>query len=341
MWYGSMMQRTPTDLRAASVAPPATPAPEPAPTPAGRSGAHRGAVHAPTHEARPHTRGRVPASAVRPEWCDEEGYPFRDVPLSNDTHLRQTLYAVTVLRTRYAGAAERVYVGGDLFIYYREGDRNAAVAPDAFVAFGASQAPDRTSWKVWREGRGPDWVLEVLSESTRKRDEVDKLAIYRELQVGEYWLFDPYTERRGGPALRGLKRAEDDWRSLRPDAAGVFRSDLLGLTLHVEGGDLRFRDAETGEALIAHAESIAALRDEAEAHRAEKNAHQAERQAHRRTRRRLAHEAAARREETTARRAEVEAHRTTRRQLAEEAAAREAAEARVAELKALLEGNRG
>jgi Uma2 family endonuclease len=37
----------------------------------------------------------------------------------------------------------------------------------------------------------PDLVIEVLSESTRRRDEGLKLTRYERLGVGEYWMFDP------------------------------------------------------------------------------------------------------------------------------------------------------
>ena len=30
-----------------------------------------------------------------------------------------------------------MYVSGDLLVYYEEGNRNVAVAPDAFVVFGS------------------------------------------------------------------------------------------------------------------------------------------------------------------------------------------------------------
>lgn len=42
-----------------------------------------------------------------------------------------------------------VYVGGDMLMYYREGDPSAVVSPDVFVALGAPKEPLRDTWKLW------------------------------------------------------------------------------------------------------------------------------------------------------------------------------------------------
>lgn len=40
----------------------------------------------------------------------------------------------------------------------------------------------------------PDLAVEVLSDSTRKRDEVIKRRAYEDFGVGEYWIVDPLLE---------------------------------------------------------------------------------------------------------------------------------------------------
>jgi Uma2 family endonuclease len=40
----------------------------------------------------------------------------------------------------------------------------------------------------------PDLVIEVLSDSTRRRDETIKLRLYEEMGVREYWMADPVQE---------------------------------------------------------------------------------------------------------------------------------------------------
>jgi len=40
----------------------------------------------------------------------------------------------------------------------------------------------------------PDLTVEIVDESTRKRDEIIKLKAYEEFGVGEYWIVDPALE---------------------------------------------------------------------------------------------------------------------------------------------------
>jgi Uma2 family endonuclease len=39
-----------------------------------------------------------------------------------------------------------------------------------------------------------DWIIEILSESTKKRDLQDKYDLYEEAGVGEYCIVDPVNE---------------------------------------------------------------------------------------------------------------------------------------------------
>ena len=41
----------------------------------------------------------------------------------------------------------------------------------------------------------PDWVVEVLSPSTAKRDQTIKFEYYKRHDVSEYWLVDPRSQR--------------------------------------------------------------------------------------------------------------------------------------------------
>ena len=82
----------------------------------------------------------------------------------NDAQLAAILYAVGALRVYFAARAD-VYVSGDLLMYYEEGNPRVSVAPDAFVVLGVEDRV-RMNYKVWEEGKGPDFVLEVASPST-------------------------------------------------------------------------------------------------------------------------------------------------------------------------------
>ena len=270
-------------------------------------------------------------AAVEVEYPSSDGKPLAE----NDAQRPAILYGLSALGLRYAARSD-VYVSGDLLIYYEEGNPRASVAPDVFVVFGVEDRV-RMSYRVWEEGKGPDFVLEVASPSTWREDVGRKRAVYAELGVKEYCLYDPVGEYLKS-ALRGYRLAGEGYERQRLvkslDGRRSLYSETLGLDLWAEDGKMRFHDPETGLDLLSYdeehdrAEREAAARRSAEG-RAEREAaaRQQEAAARRNAEARAGREAAARRN------AEVRAER--------EAAARRAAEARVAELEALPDAKRG
>jgi Uma2 family endonuclease len=53
------------------------------------------------------------------------------------------------------------------------------------------RAPLSSGARDWDEAPCPILVVEVLSPSTRRRDQSDKRDFYREVGIGEYWVIDP------------------------------------------------------------------------------------------------------------------------------------------------------
>ena len=259
---------------------------------------------------------------VPPVEYDDDGYPCADgAPMAeNDGQLQQMVYAISALQGHYRHRPD-VFVTGDVFINYLEGDRAAMVAPDVYVAFGAEPGKRRRSYKLW-EDPVPSFVMEVLSASTKSRDMRTKHDLYRLMGVSEYWLYDPDGEWIAGHLWGYRLTADGEYERIAPLAGGRHRSEVLGLLLWDEGGDLRLHDPVTGRDLSSPGEAYAE-RDAAEAAR-----EAAEAQTARET---AAREAA---EERTAR--ETAAREAAEAQAARETAAREAAEARVAALEALL-----
>ncbi len=197
-------------------------------------------------------------------------YPSSDgLPLAeNDWQLAAILDAIAALKLRYRDRSD-VYVSGDLLIYYEKGNPGRCVAPDVFVVFGAARH-NRMVYKLWEEPKPPDFVLEVASENTWRKDLGEKRALYAKLGVREYWLFDPRDEYFD-PPLQGLVLRGGAYRALPgvpDDGARTIRSEVLGLDVRVEDDVLRFRDPATGEYLRNLAEEKAA-RQAAEARIAE------------------------------------------------------------------------
>lgn len=112
-----------------------------------------------------------------------------------------------------------------------DSDELLEAAPDLMVAEGADRL--RNSWNIAAEGKAPEFVLEVASGRSWKRDTEDKPDIYWAMGVSEFAIFAP--ERRRGPQLFGYYRdASGQFMAWRPDGQGVLWSRTLSLGLCVE-----------------------------------------------------------------------------------------------------------
>ena len=192
-------------------------------------------------------------------------YPSSDGEPMAETDLQYTPLTDTVsaLRVRYQGRDD-VYIAGDMLIYYRINRADARVAPDVYAVFGAQGNHPRDNWLVWREGKAPDFVMEIASHSTWRRDRDEKRAIYAEMGVTEYWRFDP-TGELFTPALVGERLVAGAYRELPAavDAAGVLHrhSAVFGLDICVLPDlQLRLYDPAAREWLRTHQETADALR---------------------------------------------------------------------------------
>ena len=252
----------------------------------------------------------------------------------NDPQLHAIHYAFGALMLHYRERAD-VYVSADLLIYYEEGNPRVSVAPDVFVVFGVEDRM-RGNYKVWEEGKGPDFVLEVASPNTWREDVERKPSVYAGLGVAEYFLYDP-TGEHYSPRLRGYRLVKGEYERLTAvesiDRTLAIESEVLGLEMWARGDRMRFRDPSTGENLLSYVEEHAARREEAAAYRS------ALARAGQEAAARLIAERQAGKEASARRIAELRAEReAAARQVA--LARADAAEARIAELEARL-GEKG
>lgn len=192
-------------------------------------------------------------------WLTEVDYPDSDgKPMAEgDAQCNYLIYARSSLRLHFEPVPD-VYVAGNLFIYYEEGNPQAVVAPDVFVVFGVEKR-DQRSYKVWQEqGKYPSFVLEITSKSTVAEDQGTKKGLYAFLGVQEYFQYDPtgdYLE----PQLKGFSLTGDVYHPIAPQTQAnenlTISSQVLGLELRLNQGELHFYNPATGENLLSHAES--------------------------------------------------------------------------------------
>jgi Uma2 family endonuclease len=180
----------------------------------------------------------------------------------SDFQLGPLIYAIDALRAYFQGRDD-VYVAGDLFLYYEEGNPRAVVAPDVFVVLGAPNHY-RSSYMLWREPKAPDFVLEITSQSTRTQDQGTKRERYALLGVQEYFQYDP-TRDYLEPPLQGLHLVDNTYQPIPATTASegtlVLRSAVLGLELRLEEGTLRLYDPTTGQKLLSYQEVEQARRE--------------------------------------------------------------------------------
>jgi Uma2 family endonuclease len=192
---------------------------------------------------------------------DDVVYPDGDgQPMTESDATREYLiYAVEVLRLHFE-SRRQVYVSGNLFIYYEEGNPKAVVSPDVFVVFGVSPR-FRRSYKTWQEnGKTPAFVLEITSNSTKIKDEQEKPQLYQQLGVQEYFQYDPTADYLS-PQLKGKQLIDGTYQPLplttNADDIEFIASPTLGLELQLRDNAetfgiaplpkaLRFYDPQTG-----------------------------------------------------------------------------------------------
>ncbi len=240
-------------------------------------------------------------SSITPPRTRSNDYPTRDGrPMAeSDVHRDLMVDLIQALQDYYAG--EQVYVSGNLLLFYEPGNRRKHVSPDVFIVKGVN--PERRyNYLIWEERRGPDFVIELTSASTRDEDVNEKMVLYRDvLRVPEYFLFDPRCEYLD-PPLQGYRLRRKRYMPVKP-VDGRLPSEVTGLHLERDGRTLRLYNPAASRRLLTRAERVAESQARAEREHAARLA--AENEANRELASRRAAEARA--EEERAARLAIEA----------------------------------
>jgi len=205
------------------------------------------------------------------EYPDSDGKPMAEGDIQRD----YMIYAIEALRTYFQNRPD-IYISGNLFIYYEQGNPQSVVSPDTFVVFGVNNQ-ERRSYKTWEEqNKTPDFALEITSMSTRSNDQGAKKGIYAFLGVREYFQYDP-TGDYLNPQIQGFRLVEGNYFPIEvnrlPDDTLSLTSEVLRLELRVQSRQMRFYNPVTQRNLLTpQEESLARQQAETARQQAEERA---------------------------------------------------------------------
>ena len=195
---------------------------------------------------------------------EEDGKPMA----VSDLHRQILIRTLQAFDEHFADRPE-VYVSGDILMYYVEGDPRKSISPDVLGAFGLGKKP-RGNYKVWEEGKVPDFVMEFSSKTTYRNDLRHKKDLYALLRIQDYFLYDAEGLYLPSP-LMGFTLANSVYVPISAGVDGSLHSSALDLDFHVGDVGLELYDpaAEAwlqtpAESALARAETAGARAETAE-----------------------------------------------------------------------------
>jgi Uma2 family endonuclease len=161
--------------------------------------------------------------------------------MESSLHYTQLLMLVTCLEWLWRDRGD-FFIGANLTIYYsRQQLKNRDFRePDFFLVKDTQKRP-RLSWVTWEEdGKYPNVIIELLSDSTAKVDQGLKKELYQnQFRTPEYFWFSPNTLE-----LVGWRLTDSEYKAIPVSEHGWYWSQELGLYLGVWENRLRYFSLE-------------------------------------------------------------------------------------------------
>lgn len=130
------------------------------------------------------------------------------------------------------------FIGANLTIYYSRQQLKTRDfrGPDFFLVK-KTEKRHRRCWVVWEEdGKYPNLIIELLSDSTASSDRNLKKKLYQDnFRTPEYFWFDPESLE-----FQGFRLEKNGYREIQPNKQGWRWSEELELYLGVDGDQLRY-----------------------------------------------------------------------------------------------------
>jgi hypothetical protein len=177
---------------------------------------------------------------------ERDSYPIHeeDDQPEIDPHERQVRYARDALQATFPDR----YVGGNLCIYWEQGNRRRYIAPDLFVARGLPAVPRPRVYLLW-EDPPVSFVLEVISRETAAMVAKNRGIYRRHLQVAE--VLEVNAEQH---QVQLWRLGPKGYEAVPPEASGRLRSQELGLEFELDENAFLWIYAPTGDRLLTYEE---------------------------------------------------------------------------------------
>ena len=189
----------------------------------------------------------TPRPAVKPLPDPPEREPE---DMTSYSHLAKNGNAHHLLQ--YLGNPETTIVEAERRLWPAPGSPvSGRLVPDLLIAFDADpeEYQRNNGYIVSQQGKPPDFVLEIASPKTGRRDVEWKRPRYARLGVREYWRFDE-TGGSHGTRLAGDRLVDGQYEPIAIEEIedGVLQgySAALDLFIRWEHGQLRWIDPATG-----------------------------------------------------------------------------------------------
>ena len=189
--------------------------------------------------------GTMSAAVLPPDFILPD--PPRIVDMMQDEQLTR---AKSALKTHF-GERGDVLVSGAGYLRRDATNESERLAPDCVVTFGvnARAIVKRNGYVISEVGKPPDFVLEVASKSTGKRDYTVKRDGYARYRAKQYWRFDETGGLYHDAPLAGDELVDEEYVPIEiiQDEDGRYwgYSEVLELYLCWDDGILRFFDPKT------------------------------------------------------------------------------------------------
>jgi Uma2 family endonuclease len=154
-------------------------------------------------------------------------------PPEGDQHFNAKLDTLDALRGFFRRTRRRIYLAGELPVYYPSERR---FAPDVLAVLDVEDR-ERGKWVVSAEGKGLDFVLEVHFGGDRKKDADFNVKRYARLGIPEYVIYD--RARQKLLAYQLSRPGSGIYMPVLPQQ-GRYASSVLGVELCIEDERLRF-----------------------------------------------------------------------------------------------------